>query len=63
MLLAPSLIFFTIRAVCKKVLVTAGCACCFGLLGLVQSTWGFLGFSYVLRLEKILNNNNNNSNK
>jgi len=32
------------------VLATAGCACCFGLLGLVQSTWGFLGFSYALRI-------------
>ena len=37
------------KAVFQKVLATAGCACCFGLLGLVQSTWGFLGFSYALR--------------
>ena len=38
------------KTVFFKVLATAGCACCFGLLGLVQSTWGFLGFSYALRL-------------
>ena len=37
------------KTVLQKVLATAGCACCFGLLGLVQSTWGFLGFSYALR--------------
>ena len=45
---------FLNKFIISKVLATAGCACCFGLLGLVQSTWGFLGFSYALRLENRL---------